>query len=97
MKRFVPAAIFVVMLASVGPAIANGPHGGGGFGGRVGRHSGVIRQLIFPCEAACRVTATDCSEAAESTALDCVTAAGPSEITAAQEACSLVLSKVLVQ
>src|SRR5262249_1558306 len=87
MKRFVPAAIFVMMLASFGPGIAFGPQGGGP-GGRVGRFSGVIRQLVFPCEAACRVTANECSEAAESTALDCVAAACPSEITAAQHACA---------
>ena len=87
MKRFVPAAIFVMMLVPIGYAIAHGP-GDGGPGGRMGRAPGVIRQLVFPCQAACQVTANGCSETAASTAIDCVTAACSSQITAAQDACA---------
>ena len=87
MKRYGSAAIFVMMLAASGPAVAQGPRGGGP-GGRGGRYPGVIRQLVFPCEAACRETAKDCGESAEATAFDCVSAACSNEITAAQDACA---------
>lgn len=88
MKRYIPAALFVVMLGSVGPVLARGPGGDGGPGGRGGRFSGAIHQLVFPCAAACRAAADECREGVEATTLDCVAVACPSEVTAAQEACA---------
>lgn len=88
MKRFVPAALFVVMLGSVAPVLARGPGGGGGPGGRGGRFSGAIHQLVFPCATACRAVDEECREGVEATTLDCVAVACPGEVTAAQEACA---------
>jgi hypothetical protein len=56
--------------------------------GRAVHSVGLLRELIFPCAAACSATAKSCHEAADAEALSCVSAACAVEISAAQTACA---------
>src|SRR5262249_2256250 len=88
----------IVALTAITLALAHGGPGGGpgGFHSpgaevrppRAGHPVGLLRQLIYPCQAACSSTAKDCNEAADSAALSCASAACPAEIQAAQTACA---------
>ena len=92
-------ALTLLMSAPVGLALiasvsANGGPGSGRGGlrgippSRAGHPVGVLRELIYPCPAACNEIAKDCNETADTAALACVSDACPTEITAAQTACA---------
>lgn len=97
-KKTMILGIAMAMIGAASLATAHGPGGGpgGGRGPGMGgirpsrgeRPVGILRQLVFPCPAACNDTAKDCNETAENAALACVSAACETEIGAAQTACA---------
>lgn len=74
-------ALALLLLSTSGSVWARPFGGGGGFPG------GVLGQLIYPCQAACRDTARDCSTAAEDEAVACIQNACATETETAESAC----------
>jgi len=59
-----------------------------GAAGRGGFLGGVLQELVFPCQAACRNAAEDCIEPLKADAVTCVQDACATQVQAAQTACA---------
>lgn len=88
-NRILFTGLALLTLCMAATAFAQGRRGATPPRGGGAPHSrGVLGQLVFPCPAACADDARDCTESANDDAVSCIGTACPTEVTAAQDACT---------